>query len=222
MNILIVAATEMEIAPLTSSLERRDGENAYRCADHAIDVLVTGVGMVATAARTARALALSTYDLALNLGLCGSFESEFAPGTVVHVTSDHLVELGAEDGDNFLTVRDLGLLRDDDPPFEEGRIVNSAPPVNARLQELPTVEGITVNTVHGNARSIEAVVRRFQPQVESMEGAAFMFACVTADVPCAQIRAVSNFVEPRSRADWKIPEAIAALDRSARAILGCL
>src|SRR5262249_51536695 len=156
------------------------------------------------------------------LGLGGSFDPEWPPGSVVLVTPDHLGELGAEDGDNFLTVRDLGLQRDNDPPFEEGRILNSAPPANAALQKLPSVEGITVNTVHGNARSIEVVVRRFLPQVESMEGAAFMFACTIADVPFAQVRAVSNFVEPRNRAAWKIPEAIDALGRAAREIVGCL
>jgi len=222
MKILIVSAMEMEIAPLTTWLARREGDNAYRCGEHDIDVLITGVGMVATAAWTARALTQVTYDMALSLGLCGSFDPAFVPGTVVHVTSDHVVELGAEDGDDFLTVRDLGLQRGDDPPFEEGRLVNADPPVNAALQKLPSVEGITVNTVHGNARSIDAVVRRVQPQVESMEGAAFMYACAIADVPYAHVRAVSNFVEPRNRAAWKIPEAIAALDGAARDILGCL
>jgi futalosine hydrolase len=222
MKVVIVTAMDMEIAPLTTSLVRRDGPNAYRCGDHDVDVLITGVGMVATAAWTARTLAESRYDLALNLGLCGSFDPTLAPGRVVHVTSDHLVELGAEDGDEFLSIRDLGLQRDDEPPFEEGRLVNADPPANVALRNLPAVRGITVNTVHGNARSIEAVVRRFQPQVESMEGAAFMYACAIADVPFAQVRAVSNFVEPRNRAAWKISEAIDALGRAAREIVGCL
>jgi len=222
MKVLIVSAMEMEIAALTASLEPRGGSNAYRAGGHDVEVLFTGVGMVATAAWTSRALAQSPYDLAVNLGLCGSFDPEFAPGTVVHVTSDHLVELGAEDGDDFLTARDLGLQRENDPPFEEGRILNSAPPANAALQKLPSVEGITVNTVHGSARSIDAVVRRFQPQIESMEVAAFMYACAIADVPFAQVRAVSNFVEPRNRAGWKVEEAIEALDRAARDILESL
>src|SRR5258708_13203839 len=36
---------------------------------HQVDVLITGVGMVATAAWCSRALAQSSYDLALNLGV---------------------------------------------------------------------------------------------------------------------------------------------------------
>ena len=44
-----------------------------------------------------------------------------------------------------------------------------------------------------------------------MEGAAFMYACLMHDVPFAQVRAVSNAVEPRDRERWRIQEALAAL-----------
>ena len=62
--------------------------------------------------------------------------------------------------------------------------------------------------MHGNERSIAAVVERFNPQVESMEGAAFMSACLIHKVPFAQVRAVSNLVERRNRDAWKMAEAI--------------
>ena len=53
-------------------------------------LIVTGVGMVATAARVARALARTPYDVAFNFGVCGSFDRALALGQVVHVTSDAL------------------------------------------------------------------------------------------------------------------------------------
>src|SRR5204863_5282562 len=113
------------------------------------------------------------YDWVLNAGLCGSFDSALPPGTVVHVVSEQLPEAGAEDGEAFLTLTDLRLLRKDEFPFQEARLVNAAPPTNEVLVRLPRVNGITVNTVHGNDGSIAAVVERCHPQVESMEGAAF-------------------------------------------------
>ena len=58
---------------------------------------------------------------------------------------------------------------------------------SAALQKLPAVRGITVNTVHGNERSIADTVRRFDPQVESMEGAGFMYACLIHEAPFAQV-----------------------------------
>jgi len=202
MRILVVAATAPEIAPIDSALRSHAG----------IDVLVTGVGMVATAARCSRVLAQARYDFALNLGLCGSFDPALPPGTVVHVVSDRTPELGAEAGDAFLPIEGLGLPADH-------VVENTDPPRNVALERLPHVTGITVNTVHGEASSIARVVARCAPQVESMEGAAFMYACRLSALPYAQVRAVSNLVEPRNRERWNVAAAIAALGDAARAIL---
>ena len=202
MRTLVVAATAAEIAPIEAAVRaRRD-----------TDLLVTGVGMVAMAARCSRRLAMGTYDLALNLGLCGSFDPSLTPGVVVHVVADRLSELGAEDVDAFVPVESLSLPSDH-------VVENAHPPANVALGWLPKVTGITVNTVHGRASTIAAVVERCHPQVESMEGAAFMYACRLAAVPYAQVRAVSNVVERRNRAGWKVPEAVEALAAAARAIL---
>ncbi len=192
------------------------------CAGHALDVLTTGVGMTATAAWCSRALSRAEYDVAFNVGLCGSFDRTLGLSTVVHVTSERLSELGAEDGESFLSIDDVGLAGPDDFPFTCGRIVNVAPPASATLRGLPAVDAITVSTAHGSERSIDDVVRRLNPQVESMEGAAFMYACSIHGIPYAEIRAVSNFVERRNRASWDIAGAVAALGRAALAILGDL
>jgi futalosine hydrolase len=209
MRILVVAATEAEVAPLVA---RYGGARAGAASPHEIDILTTGVGMVATAARTARALAHNRYELALNLGVCGSFDRGLALGCVVHVVSDRIAELGAEDGDRFLSVEELLLPADH-------QFVNATPPASEALRRLPAVSGITVNTVHGNERSIAAVVRRFKPQVESMEGGAFMYSCLVHGIPFAQVRAVSNVVEKRNRDAWKMSEAIANLNSVALQIL---
>jgi futalosine hydrolase len=191
-RILLVAATPAE---MPASLPR------------AVTPLITGVGMVGTAVHCARALALERHDLALNIGVCGSFRAHLPPGTVVQVVSDRLSELGAQDGEAFLTLADLQLRGDD-------LFVNPAPPTMPALAALPAVSGITVNTAHGNADAIARVVQRCDPDVESMEGAAFMSACLAAGVPFAQVRAVSNIVERRNRAAWKMGEAIASLHRA--------
>ena len=166
--------------------------------------------MVAAAVWTTRTLAGQVYDAALNVGVCGAFDRRLVPGTVVHVVSDCFAELGAEDGDRFLTLHDLHLLGRDEFPFRDG-CLHAAPPPNEALRRLPAATGLTVNTVHGREASIASVQARVPAQVESMEGAAFMYACSTAPVPFAQVRAVSNIVETRNRAAWKLPEAIQAL-----------
>ena len=175
--------------------------------------------MVATAAWCSRVLAASPYDFALNLGVCGSFDPALPPGTVVQIRSDRIAELGAEDGDGFLTAQELKLVGDHEFPYTSGRLVNLAPPDNPALRQLPAVDAITVNTVHGNAGAIAAVRERFHPQVESMEGAAFMYACMIHGLRHAQVRAVSNLVEQRNRGAWRLAEAIDSLGRTALGIL---
>jgi futalosine hydrolase len=84
---------------------------------------------------------------------------------------------------------------------------------------LKQATAITVNTVHGNEPSIKKLADRLQPQLESMEGAAFFYACRQADVPCLQIRAVSNYVEKRNRDAWRIELAIKNLNSFAAEFL---
>ena len=158
MRILVVAATDMEIAPLVATTARPIGRPPTGQALHLCRPRRRRADHRRRDGRDRRlvlaALAQTRYDLALNFGVCGSFDRAFEPGTVVHVRSDRIAELGAEDGEAFLTIQELQLLGDDEFPFTRGQLVNPAPPDNAALGRLPAVDGITVNTVHGNARSI--------------------------------------------------------------------
>ncbi len=225
MRILVVTATEAEIAPLVASLDPVSGRasrlKSYTHEHHAVDILATGVGMVATATWCSGVFARERYDLVLNAGVCGSFRPALPPGSVVHVTTDQVARFGAEDGDAFLSVQELRLLGEDEFPWTRGRLVNSAPPDNEALRGLPIGDAITVNTVHGSDVTIADAVERYNPHVESMEGAAFMYSCLVHGVPFAQVRAVSNIVERRNRAAWKLRESIDALGATLLTIVDC-
>jgi futalosine hydrolase len=41
-----------------------------------------------------------------------------------------------------------------------------------------------------------------------MEGAAFFYAANLLDVPSIQLRAISNYIEPRDRSKWEIKLAL--------------
>ena len=72
------------------------------------DILITGVGMVATAFALGRHLANNDYDLAINLGIAGSFDRNIALGEVLEITQDTFAELGAENDNEFLPIDQLG------------------------------------------------------------------------------------------------------------------
>ena len=83
-----MVATEAEAGPFVAGLTRV-GEagprvTRYRAGGHDVDLLVTGVGMVATASWCSRLLASARFDLTLNLGVCGSFKTAIVPGSVKH------------------------------------------------------------------------------------------------------------------------------------------
>lgn len=216
MKILIVSATKFEVEPLLNKMEatRHFGSNLTSCMYKKleIDVLITGVGMVATSYYTGKVLN-DTYDAAFNIGICGSFNKNLELGTVVNVYEDRFSELGAEDGDVFLSLEELKL--------EGTTIITNAKQgsINQIIELLPRVTGITVNTTHGNEKSIETVFQKFHPYVESMEGAAFMFVCEIEQIPYVQLRAVSNFVEKRNKDNWNIPLAIENLNKKVIEIL---
>ena len=219
MKILIVAATAKEIEPLLKQMKVKE-PMVFETADFKykkleISVMITGVGMVVTAMDTVSALIDEEYDLALNIGLCGSFNKNLEIGTVVNVYKDCFSELGAEDGDDFISISKLKL----DTVNIIENLALSDNITNFQIELLPKVNGITVNTVHGNEKSIENVVKRFHPTVESMEGAAFMLACDDYGMPNYQIRAVSNFIEKRNKAAWDIPLAVNNLNKKLFEIL---
>jgi futalosine hydrolase len=209
MRLLIVSSTEGEIAPLREQLSLSKD----------VHVLISGVGMMATAYHLGRALALNTYQLVLNLGVCGSFKARLQPGTVVNVHDETLADLGAEDGQGFLSVFDLELEDANLPPFSDGKLVNPFGYHNRELNKLPVVSSLSVNSVSGREGTIERLKSFHDPDIESMEGAAVFYACLMADVPFLEVRAVSNFIEQRNRNAWKLDEAIRNLNDWARAFI---
>ena len=207
MRILIVAATESEIAAT------RDHYTQTASAKLSIDFLVTGIGMTATAYALTKKLTTRKYDLAINIGVAGSFRPEISLGDVVNVVSDSFADLGAEDGDKFLSVFDLKLQSNDGFPFWNAKIMNDHAEKFSGLRHLKSVTAITVNKVHGNTESIHRIFVKFHPDIETMEGAAFFYVCAMERIPFLQLRAISNRVELRNRGAWKMERALENLQR---------
>ncbi|WP_395811123.1 futalosine hydrolase [Daejeonella sp.] len=205
MKILLVAATRAEIEPFLTHFSFSDVppfEKTIR--NYQIKVLLTGVGMVATAFALGKAFSEEYFDLAINAGIAGSFNPSIKPGDICLVKEDTFVELGAEDGDEFLSMEILGL--------GKSTYLSNPHPTFTNSRNLQEVKAITVNKVHGNEHSILKTIAHFNPEIESMEGAAFFYGCEQAHTSCIQIRAISNFVERRNRANWNIELAVNRLN----------
>ena len=194
MKILIIVATENEIFK----------ENFNDC-----NILVAGIGMLNTAVELTIYLKQNNPDLVINLGVAGSFKQDILIGSVCEVINDTLSELGVEDKDKFLSLDEIG--------FNTENSFKVKPKTNLRK-----VSSITVNTVHGNNQNILYVLKRLNPDLETMEGAACMMVCQKFNIPCLQIRSISNFITERNKGKWDIPLAIKNLNAEARKIISNL
>ena len=202
MKVLLVAATAFELQSIQKEVE----ENAHHFPT--VDFLVSGVGLTATAYALGKTLAQKQYDLALNVGIVGQIGSVYSLGQVVEVESEYFADLGAESKDDFLDIFDLGFVKVDEFPFQHKKIYAQYPSKFKKFHNLPTIDGISVNKVHGKEESIKKLEQKFSSAVESMEGAAFFYACAQSKQDCMQFRAISNQVEVRNKANWKIDLAL--------------
>lgn len=214
MKILIVAATEAEILPFLNYCKSYPGNsdtNSFVINHHLVYLLISGPGSINTTFEVCKTLSHHTFDLAINAGIAGSFHRKYELGSVVQVTKDRFADLGSEDSDGlFHDIFEINLADKNKYPYHEGWLY-SEDARNLHLS-LPMLTGITVNKVTGSADSIEKIQKKYEADIETMEGAAFFFTCSMFHLQAIQIRSVSNFVEPRNKENWKIKEAVTSLN----------
>ena len=54
---------------------------------------------------------------------------------------------------------------------------------------------------------------KFNPDIETMEGASFFYICARENIPFFAVRAISNRIETRNRDKWNIPLALEMLSK---------
>jgi futalosine hydrolase len=205
MKILVVAATEFEIAPFCNFISNNPtGQHQYQTA-------LTGIGLMHTAFSMQRLLAEVKADFIIQAGVAGAYNEQLALGSLVAVHTERLGDLGIENRNEYLDIFESGLIGSNEFPYKNGLLVNELEKIPFPLS-IPTVKGLSVNTVSGCSTTIENRARIFNCDIETMEGAAFHYACLWHNIPFLQIRSISNYVEPRDKNRWKMQEAIVGLN----------
>lgn len=208
MNLLVTAATILEIKPFQEYLVQKDLPDGYQ-----VDILIGGIGLMHTAWHLGRRLTQKKPDLAIQAGIAGSFRRSWELGQVVMIGSEQLGDLGVDDNGTFKDLFDTGLWSNGQPPFTGARLVNTFSGLPF-VPDLPVANGISVSTVTGSPLSIKRLEQKYSPDIESMEGAAFHFACLQEAVPFLQLRSISNYVEIRDKSKWNIPLAVKQLNET--------
>lgn len=204
MRVIITAATAAEWMPSFVNINNlfTGDSNRFKVQFHQ-----TGVGMLATAVSLTKLVFEEKPDLIIQAGIAGSFDYTLPLGKVITVNEESLGDIGVEEEGKWKDLFDLKLEKSSYPPFEKRKLPN--PWLSKfNLLKLPEISGITVNEISTNPERIQQLVKKYDPVIESMEGAALHYVCLLANIPFIQIRSVSNYIGERYKANWKMKEAV--------------
>ncbi len=204
MNCLLIAATSAEIAPF---LKHYSLTNKKTFIEFDLQILITGVGIMATTNALTKYLCNHKPDIIINAGIAGCFDKNIELGYVVAVKKDIVADLGVMENGNWVDIFDMKMIKPNEYPYKNKGLINK----NVELLKRSTllqVNAITVNQISTNKKTIDLFLQKYKPSIETMEGAAVHFVAQQFDVPFIQIRGVSNYVGERNKLKWNFKDAI--------------
>lgn len=202
-RILITAATSMELEFLLKQSVEKDGFRIFENENTEFTLLVSGIGSALSAFSLSRLLQQKSFDTAVQIGIAGSFHEKFPIGSLVKISSDVFADICLSDNGKPIHEASFDDFRT--WPFTDGKLIPDLQ--NFSHIRLPEASAITVNSVTAGSDKRLFWLQRYNPDVETMEGAAFYYACMKENIPCVQIRAVSNFVGTGNN-NWKTKDSI--------------
>ncbi|MDD3876401.1 MAG: futalosine hydrolase [Bacteroidales bacterium] len=208
-QLLIVSATNFEISSYAHHLGLilNEDNNLFQVVDNnlSISILISGIGATPTTFHLSRTLLQKKYDFVLNAGIAGTFRRDFFLGDVVRVEKDFFADMGFESDKGFFP---LNAVKEIDPEHICLKEENLNPLKINIYTQLPIVTGITVNTISGSEAVINKYKKLYAPDIETMEGAAFLYVCSRMKIMAGQIRAISNYIEARDKSKWQTEKAV--------------
>jgi len=212
LKVLLITATDAESIALMKIPGLKSCPDGFLLGHTEVSLLVTGVGSIATSWAMTKWLSSNPKpDLAINIGIAGSFRDDIEIGDIVVPVSDCFADAGIETGSGFITLEEAGLTDPDRFPFTNGKIIAENKYCNMALNFLKPAEAITVNSASGSQETIDRLLKKYNPDIETMEGATFFYICSGEKLNFLALRSISNKIEPRNKDKWNIPLALVRL-----------
>ncbi len=209
MRVIITAATVAEWMPSFLEMNHLYTGESQRLK---VQFHQSGVGMLSSAVSITRMVLEDKPDLIIQAGIAGCFDNAATLGKLVIVKEESLADMGVEEEGKWKDIFDLKLEKSSYHPFERRKLPN--PWLSKfNLLKLPEVNAITINEISTNKERIQQLVKKYDPFLESMEGAALHYVCREANIPFVQMRSISNYIGERNKANWKIKQAIDNLNQ---------
>lgn len=177
------------------------------------ELLVTGVGPVETTYTLTSRLAtgLGNLQAIIHFGIAGAYLYPNGSGAgmldICLAEEEILGDLGIchQDRIEHFSAPELGVK---DHFSLDNRLLEKAD-FFLEQKKIPHKKGrfVTVSCVSGTRRRGDILAGRFHGLCENMEGAAVARVCTAFNLPCLELRCISNYVEDRNTKRWKIKEA---------------
>lgn len=172
------------------------------------DVLITGVGQAMMSYGLTKILSTNSYDFLINAGIAGAYNHSLAKKDIVITTQEEFADLGDYHPGKIHTIFDKHLHEPDNFPFVNGKLFCPEQNIPAHAGSLKRVNGITVNALNRTPAGLKMIRAKFNPDIESMEGAAFFYCCLNENIPFIELRAISNYIEETNTKDWSIEDSL--------------
>jgi futalosine hydrolase len=204
MRFLLCAATELEIEATVGFLNHHP---EYKTK---MDILITGVGLTAATYQLTKKVLAERPRFVLQAGICGSLDNYLKPGKIVVVEKESIGDLGVMERSGFTSLFNLGFVQLNEYPWTNGKLCNNI----SLLQKtgLTIADGVTINEITTSPQRIQFYRDELKANIETMEGAALHYVCLSEKIPFMQLRCVSNYVGERDKNKWALREAVMNLN----------
>ena len=215
MNILIVSATQNEIANIMANCTdlKTISSNYYTSGlfkKNTLNFLITGIGYHATIYQLTRIVSKQRFNLVINVGIAGSLDNNLSISETVLVRTEQFYDLQIENSLSNQFAFESNLIAANDFPFKNGHLECNYD-LN-KITDYKKVAAITSNTIHGNIEMIKKINKDYTPAIETMEGAGVFYVCMLENLSFIELRTISNKVGFRDKENWDITTAIEKLN----------
>jgi futalosine hydrolase len=208
-KILLTTPSDIEANPIINLLKpfkynEKENIKTFLYQNIFFDLLISGIGNIATTHSLSTYLAKKEHILAISFGIAGAINKKIKLSTVFNITQEQFSDDYAIMPDKtIITLHDYGLIADN-VYSKTGVLLNNNQFPYPILNKLPQTTGSTINRLTGKFTNHYPT----QPDIETMENAAFFYCCKKANIPFISIRAVSNYIDERDFNKWQITPAL--------------
>ena len=202
--LLVTVATENEIRPL----------NHFFSASENLEVLVTGMGPVATAASLSKQLALNeaAFEGVINIGVGGAYISSGLDLLDICLARQEVFGDFGVCLENKILNFEPALSQLGRPIILNNELIELSKEIlMSQAVEYKVANFVTVHCCSGTKKRGNYLRKKFDAGCENMEGAAVAMVCDVFNIPCVELRCISNLVEDRNTDNWRLEQAIARM-----------